>query len=148
MLFSHSAAYAIRALVWLACQPKETRWLATDVAREERIPQPYLSKVLGTLKAEGFVNSIRGPRGGYALAEDPSRITLRRIASLFDSEDRLNECMLAYGECGSCNGCPMSALWHDHSEAISSFLDFITIEALAMRSKHKSDAGDDTHGHA
>ncbi|MBK6911458.1 MAG: Rrf2 family transcriptional regulator [bacterium] len=89
MLFSHSAAYAVRALTWLACQPKDSRWLATDVASREGIPRPYLSKVLGVLKTQGLISSVRGPNGGYVLVQDPDSISLMHVLTLFDSENGL-----------------------------------------------------------
>jgi len=134
MLLSHSAAYAVRALIWLACQPKDSRWLATDVARMEGIPQPYLSKVLGVLKSQGFISSARGPKGGYVLVQAPETITLMQVSELFDSEKRLTSCVFAYSMCGSCDHCPFGDLWDSTRDSIRNFLETTTIEALAQRS--------------
>jgi len=140
MLFSHSAAYAVRALIWLACQPKDSRWLATDVARMEGIPQPYLSKVLGVLKAQGFISSTRGPKGGYVLVQAPETITLMKVSELFDSDKRLTSCVLAYGACGSCSLCPLGELWDSTRDSIRNFMETTTIEALAQRSAYNEAA--------
>lgn len=134
MLFSHSAAYAVRALIWLACQPKDSRWLATDVAQREGIPQPYLSKVLGVLKSHGYIHSTRGPRGGYVLAQDPSTISLLKISELFDSDKRMSTCVLAYGPCGECALCPLGEMWTTTKATIQNFLETTTIATLAQRS--------------
>ena len=133
MLFSHSTAYAVRALVWLARKPQRSRWLVGDVAYDEGIPQPYLSKVMGTLKSQGMVTSSRGPHGGYSLAKDPAVITLREVARLFDGEQPENVCLLAYGSCRDCSRCPSSGLWDSNRIAISQFLDDVTIGTLAGR---------------
>jgi Rrf2 family protein len=111
MLFSHSTAYAVRALIWLARKPPDSRWLVMDVANAEGIPQPYLSKVMGTLKSQGFVSSNRGPHGGYTLAKAPSNITLREVVRLFDGDQPECACLLAYGSCADCQRCPIGALW-------------------------------------
>lgn len=131
MLFSNSAAYAVRALVWLARQPKDSRWLATDVARMEGIPQPYLSKVLGVLSSQGFISSTRGPKGGYVLVQPPDTITLLKVSELFDSEKRLTSCVFAYTACGHCEHCPFGELWNGTRDSIRHFLESTTIEALA-----------------
>ncbi len=135
MLFSHSAAYAVRALICLARQPKDSRWLATDVARMEGIPQPYLSKVLGALKSQGIVDSIRGPKGGYVLILDPDSISLMKIAEVFDTDKRLSSCLLAYGDCGACAQCPIGDLWDNTRDSIRVFMETTTIGTLAQRSR-------------
>ncbi len=133
MLFSHSTAYAVRALIWLARKPSQSRWLVLDVANDEGIPPHYLSKVMGTLKSQGMVSSSRGPHGGYSLAKDPAAITLREVARVFDGDRTECSCLLAYGSCGDCVRCPMRGLWDNNRMAISRFLDDVTIGALAAR---------------
>lgn len=139
MLFSHSTAYAVRALVWLARKPRQSRWLVMDVAMDERIPQHYLSKVMGALKSQGMVNSSRGPHGGYVLSRDPATITLREVARLFDGEQPEHACLLAYGSCGDCSRCPIGNLWDNNRDSISRFLDQVTIEVLAGRAAEMRD---------
>ena len=131
MLFSHSAAYAVRALTWLACQPKDSRWLANVVATQEGIPLPYLSKVLGVLKSQGLVSSIRGPNGGYTLTQAPDTITLLMISEMFDTEKKLSSCVLAYGECGKTTQCPFEQLWENLRSVVRNLLESTTIGTLA-----------------
>lgn len=135
MLLSHTAAYAVRALIWLACQPRGSRWLATDIARMEGIPQPYLSKVLGVLKSQGLISSTRGPKGGYVLVQTPESITLKHATELFDTEKRLTACVFAYSTCGRCDDCPFGDIWDNTHVSIRNFLETTTIEALAERSR-------------
>lgn len=136
MLFSHSAAYAVRALVWLACQPKGSRWLATEVAQLEGIPQPYLSKVLGILKNQGLISSIRGPNGGYVLIQDPKTISLLKVSEMFSSDKLMSLCPLAYTDCGDCDRCPIRDLWENTRGHIQTFMETTTIGLLADRSQH------------
>lgn len=131
MLFSHSAAYAVRALTWLARQPKGSRCLANVIAAQEGIPLPYLSKVLGVLKSQGLVSSVRGPNGGYALSQAPGTITLLKISELFDTEKKLSSCVLAYGECGKTTQCPFEQFWEDSRSVIRNLLESTTIGTLA-----------------
>lgn len=137
MLFSHSAAYAVRALIWLACQPKDSRWLAAEVASREGIPQPYLCKVLGILKSHGLISSARGPKGGYALLQDPGTITLLQVLKLFDSEKWVTECPLAFGNCGDCRLCPLADSWNSTRAGLLTFMEATTIGVLAQRTLSK-----------
>lgn len=138
MLFSHSAAYVVRALVWLACQPKDGRWLATDFARLEGIPQPYLRKALASLSAQGIMASTRGPKGGDVLASDPDTISLMKVSELFDAERRVSTWLLAYGECGSCSMCPIGDLWENSRASIRSTMESTTIGSMAERSRQRN----------
>lgn len=49
------------------------------IARRQEIPPPYLEKLLMELRRAGLVQSVRGARGGYQLARDPSEIFLGQI---------------------------------------------------------------------
>ena len=48
------------------------------------IPQHYLEQLLVHLRRAGIVASFRGAQGGYALAREPSRITVREALSVLD----------------------------------------------------------------
>jgi len=53
--------------------------LLKDIAKEEDISEKYLSLIVIPLKAAGLLTASRGAKGGYALAVDPSSITLKTI---------------------------------------------------------------------
>ena len=48
-----------------------------EIARRQRIPQEYLGQILVLLKRSRFVQSTRGPGGGYLLARPPESISVR-----------------------------------------------------------------------
>lgn len=71
----------VRALLVLADSP---RGMATSAEVAERVDVHAVEvrRLLGTLRAEGIVESRRGPRGGWAIARDPGTISLGRLHRL------------------------------------------------------------------
>src|SRR5438067_1777645 len=87
--------YAVRALVELALHwpSNDLRQLA-DISRKAVVPRKFLVHILIALKNSGFVHSIRGKMGGYALDLEPRQIILadvvKQLGGLgsFDEEKR------------------------------------------------------------
>ena len=80
MRISAKAEYACLAIIELAesasdGSPKRIR----DIAEAQRIPEPYLIKILLQLKASGLVQSARGSVGGYQLARSASEISVADV---------------------------------------------------------------------
>ncbi len=78
MLVPIPAQYAIRALMHLAHKPEDYVGAAELVASGD-FPAKYLPAILRQLKAAGLLTSAMGPRGGFRLAQDPAKITLRHV---------------------------------------------------------------------
>ncbi len=76
MKFSKRTLYGFSALLALASRYGEGALSASQIARQENIPTPYLEQIFSALKKRGFVKSVRGPQGGYVLNRKPSEITL------------------------------------------------------------------------
>jgi Rrf2 family protein len=68
----------VQALVVLATAP---RGMATSAEIADQIDAHpvVLRTLLGRLRLDGLVESRSGPKGGWAIARDPSLITLGRI---------------------------------------------------------------------
>src|SRR6056297_230769 len=62
---------------------------SSEIIRRNDIPGPFLVQILRTLKAAGWVEAIRGPRGGYVLAVQPDAITLLDIAEAIGCPDSI-----------------------------------------------------------
>lgn len=78
-MLSRPSEYAIRTLTFLAGEPRGIHFMARDMGSRLGIPEKFLAKVLQPLAARGFLHSLRGRNGGFALARDPAQITLLQI---------------------------------------------------------------------
>lgn len=66
------------------------------IAQNQQIPTKFLTQILLILKQIGYVQSIRGKKGGYLLAKAPQKIWLNELVERFggigfsDAENKRN----------------------------------------------------------
>ncbi len=84
--------YALIALTHLS-HCKGTCVSAREIATLYGLPLPLLMNVLKLLSQQGLAKSIRGPRGGYELAEDAESITLYDIIQAVEGPIQLVQCI-------------------------------------------------------
>jgi len=138
MIFSKQTSYAVRALVYLAQNRANGAILATVIAKAEKLPAPFLSKLMGELSANGIVSGIRGPGGGFTLAKEPKDISLYEIFLLYDGLTLAKDCLLGCGVCSDETACCIHKHWKNTKSAIEEFLKSTTIADLAaMRDEQR-----------
>ncbi|MCB2212558.1 Rrf2 family transcriptional regulator [bacterium] len=126
-IFSKPMGYALRAMIHLAERRDDGPILASVIAEREDIPAPFLGKVMGKLAQAGFVDSMRGPNGGYHLIREPETITLRDISELFETQASGRECLLGWKTCPGPKYCAVHQRWLEPQRHIDRFLDGTTL---------------------
>lgn len=92
-MFSQTAEYALRTIVWLATQdgaPKTNH----QIAEATKVPEGYLSKILQMLGRADLVHSQRGVNGGFTLITSPEELTLLDVVNAVDPIKRITKCPL------------------------------------------------------
>jgi len=56
------------------------------IAEKCDIPKTFLEQIFNKLKNVGLIESIRGSKGGYKLAHDPSKITFLEIFTVLEGK--------------------------------------------------------------
>jgi Rrf2 family nitric oxide-sensitive transcriptional repressor len=103
-MFSQTAEYALRAVVYLASQEGKPR-TTQEIAQATRVPTGYLSKVMQSLGRKGLVQSQRGLHGGFTLARPADELTVLDILEAVDPIRRIRHCPLNIK--GHVNLCPL-----------------------------------------
>ena len=72
------------------------------MAERQNIPLKYLQQILRELKDAGYLESRKGPGGGYVLARKPEEITLAEVVRAMDGPIAAVSCVsvFSYQECG------------------------------------------------
>lgn len=84
MKISAKIDYACRALLELSLHwPNQEPLPVETIAGRQRIPQKFLTQILIHLKQIGYVESVRGKKGGYLLRKLPREIKLNNIMENF-----------------------------------------------------------------
>jgi Rrf2 family cysteine metabolism transcriptional repressor len=87
MAFSAKTEYGLVALIDLADAYASGGLVQTgEICRRHQIPERYLEQMLTSLRKGGLLRSIRGPKGGFQLARDPSAITVVEVVTCLEGE--------------------------------------------------------------
>ncbi len=134
-MLSSRARYATRAVLDLSMRDDQKITLIGDIADRQNIPLKFLQQILVSLKAAGFVQSRKGPGGGYALARPPKDITLGAVIRAMDGSVAPISCVsqAAYSECGCPNPdvCALRTKFKEVRDAMAEILDHTTFAELA-----------------
>ncbi|HYA66849.1 MAG TPA: Rrf2 family transcriptional regulator, partial [Burkholderiaceae bacterium] len=82
--------YALRVLLYLQSHPEGLSTIA-DIANRNRVSKGHLMKVVHKLGRAGFIETMRGRRGGLRIARSAHKIPLgyllRETETAFESAD-------------------------------------------------------------
>ena len=92
-MFSQTAEYALRAIVWLAAHPGEPQ-TNLEIAAAAQVPADYLSKVMQSLGRGALVQAQRGKHGGFTLTRPADRISILEVVNAVDPIRRIRTCPL------------------------------------------------------
>lgn len=141
MIFSRSAEYAIRAMTFLATQPPGKLTGAKAIAAAEKIPMPFLWKILQMLAHRRLIRSFKGLHGGYELALPARQIPLLAVVQALDAIDPADRCALGLGACSESSTCPLHDSWKDLRERMAALLERNTLADLAGAVRRNSRRG-------
>jgi Rrf2 family protein len=96
---SDAASLALHAAAYLAAREGE-RVPTAVVAEALGVSSAHLAKVLRRLERAGILRARRGPAGGFALARDGGRVTLRDVYEAVEGPIRTERCLLGEPVCG------------------------------------------------
>jgi Rrf2 family protein len=81
---SEATSIAIHSMALIAYEDKQLN--ANEIAKRTSFSKNHLSKVLQTLVKQGYLKSVRGPRGGFTLRVKPKDISLLEVFEVFEGK--------------------------------------------------------------
>ena len=131
MRISTKGRYAIKLMLDLATNDNGEPIRLKDVARRQEISEKYLEQIISVLNKAGYVNSVRGPQGGYSLQRRPQEYTVGMILRLTEGCLSPVDCVAPDGSgCEKGDACVTRILWKKIDDAINEVVDNITLEDL------------------
>lgn len=137
MRLSTRGRYATRALLDLALHYDEAPSTLKDVARRQQISLQYLEHLITPLVAAGIVRSVRGPRGGVALARPPGEVKLSEIIQVLEGSIAPVECVDSPEVCNRSEWCVARDVWCELKKAVSGVLEKTTLKDMVERHQRK-----------
>ncbi len=135
MKLSTRTRYGIRAILELAMNYGKGPLQIRVIAQNQDISVKYLEQLMTILRSAGFVRSIRGSKGGYLLARQPSQIKLSDIFDALEGNVMTVECVEDKNYCDRTADCIARQVWTQVQQAIKNVLQSITLQDLVDRAK-------------
>ncbi len=109
---------------------------ARDIAAEHRVPLPLLMNVLKLLNQSGHIRSVRGARGGYALARPPAEISLASLIEAVEGPVQFVRCAApprpGRSSCDLMGSCSIRHSVHRVHDRLRDFLSGVTVADVAF----------------
>lgn len=126
--------YALRAIINLARHYGNDSISTRIVADEEDISYQLACKLMQKLHNAGLVESNMGPKGGFQLSREPSKISVLEVIETVQGPLRLNRCLLGVEACPRQKSCTVRVKLAELQEYIGSYLGSIMLDEL-LRSR-------------
>lgn len=107
-MFSKTCEYAIRAMIFIAQKTQDgSRVGIKAIAQAIDSPEYFIAKILQDLVRRGFVQSAKGPTGGFYLDEKSRKLSIAEIVIAVDGNRLFNRCGLGLKHCSEARPCPI-----------------------------------------
>ncbi len=130
MQVTRAGEYGVLGLLGLARRPFGQVVMIEEMSREEGIPRSFLAKIFQSLARAGIVRSVRGTRGGFALARQPETITTLEIIEAIEGRIAVQRCLQAPAECPQVGGCPLCGLFEQAQTQVKEVFARTTLAGL------------------
>ena len=154
LALTKKTSYGLIAMTYLTQIDKGGLASAREIADRFAIPVSLLCNVMKELSAAGYVESVRGVRGGYRLARSPDKVNIADLVSLLEGPIRLAECVTSIAEDDECTcqlmaSCPVVDPVHRVNRKIHDFLRKVTLYeivnmGLSLENPHTASETADT----
>ena len=122
---------AMEAVLDIAHHARPNPVQAREITQRQKIPERYLEQVMQQLVHTGILKGVRGPKGGYVLAQERRRITLGDVIRVVEqSNTDIEQEELVASELGQK---VINPVWLEMEEKMLEHFSKITLEDLCQR---------------
>lgn len=131
MKLSKKTDYALRVLFTLVEHYGQGPIPIRELARANEAPKRFLEHIMLEMKAQGWVDSASGKRGGYVLAKSPGKIRIGQVVRHFDGVLAPIGCVSAtcYRRCSREPVCRFRRVMLDVRNHVARLMDSATLES-------------------
>lgn len=134
---STKGQYAARAMLELALHYEKGPMLLRNIAKIHNISERYLERLMSALVSAGLVRSLRGQKGGFILARNPSEIRLDQVIEVVEGSISPVSCLDDKKFCKKINTCVTYDIWVKLKDAMVGVLKSISLEDMVNMHKEK-----------
>jgi len=139
MKLSTRTRYGMRAILELAENHGKGALRLKTIARHQELSVKYLEQLMAILKSAGIVRSVRGPKGGYALAKSPGQIKVSDCFVCLEGPVITTECVEDDSYCTRTEDCVTRHVWAQVQKAVMDVLRSMTLQNLVDMARNDKD---------
>ena len=136
---SYQEEYGLRCLMRVATLADAGYLTINQISEDEGLSASYVAKLMRILRQNGFVRSVRGQVGGYALARPAEKIIVGEVLAalggrLFDPRFCIEHSGLEVS-CKKLRECTIRTLWRTLQVLVDQVLSKVTLADLVENSE-------------
>ena len=136
MRLTTKGRFAVTAMVDLAMRQNRGPVTLAAISERQHISLSYLEQLFGKLRRAKLVSSVRGPGGGYNLAQPAPAITVAQIVTAVDEPLDATQCG-GKENCHDERRCMTHDLWATLNEKMYEYLSSVTLADLVAHTNGK-----------
>ncbi len=140
MIYSPTSQHALRAMIYIACNSNGSPIRTAEIAEAENIPRQFLSKILHGLRNKGLVKSVKGPGGGFVLAQPAEEVTMDQIVrAIVGDFAPQSKCVLGHELRDGASCCALNQPWQDLCRRFEETIGKLTLKDAADSSPDETE---------
>ena len=137
MRLTTKGRFAVTAMIDLALNNGSGPVTLADISERQKISLSYLEQLFGKLRRRALVTSVRGPGGGYNLANATDQVSIADIITAVDEPIDATQCG-GKENCKDDRKCITHDLWTDLNKHIFDYLRAVKLSELVAKQLKKS----------
>ena len=137
MRLTTKGRFAVTAMIDLALNNGSGPVTLADISARQKISLSYLEQLFGKLRRRALVTSVRGPGGGYNLANATDQVSVADIITAVDEPIDATQCG-GKENCKDDRKCITHDLWTDLNNHIFDYLRAVKLSELVAKQLKKS----------
>ena len=129
MRLTTKGRFAVTAMVDLAMRQSRGPVTLAAISERQHISLSYLEQLFGKLRRRRLVSSVRGPGGGYNLAQAPASISVADIVTAVDEPLDATQCG-GKENCADDKRCMTHDLWATLNTKMHEYLSSVSLADL------------------
>lgn len=136
MRLTTKGRFAVTAMIDLAQRQHKGPVTLAGISDRQKISLSYLEQLFGKLRRHKIVASVRGPGGGYTLAQPAAEVTVADIIKAVDEPLDATQCG-GRENCQDEQRCMTHDLWTNLNKRMYDYLASVSLHDLVMNQKTK-----------
>lgn len=126
MILSTKGRYGLKAVFELSINYGLGPVTLKKISEKYNISENYLEQLFAKLKKSGYIETVRGPQGGYLLAKRPEEITVGMILRTLEGNISASDCT-GSEVCSRESICASRVIFEKIENSINDVIDNITL---------------------